>query len=327
MATLVTGGTGFVGSNIVKTLAQRGHEVVCFDLVAPDALMRKYVEPWAKQVSFIQGDILNMGDLERAAAQNNISKIVHAAVFTPSRGFGIEMERSRSIVDINIVGTANLLDLACGLSLERFLYVSSEAVYGEGRGTNEVEFEDAPLSPRNLYAVGKYASELLTRRYGELHGFQAVSTRLSYPYGPMERATGHRTRMSLFYQWTGNVVRGEPILVDDRTIARDYTHVADTAAGICAVLDAPSLSYDVYNVSVGCAIMLEEAIKALQGLRPSLQVVDNPSGATELGRPSTARGIRDATRLREDLRFKTSFDITSGLRDYLEWREAFSFRD
>ena len=327
MATLVTGGTGFVGSNIVKTLAQWGHEVVCFDVAAPDALVRSYVQPWEERVTFIQGDILNKGDLERVAAHHNITRIVHAAAFTPSRASNIETERSRSIVDINLVGTANLLDLARGLSLERFLYVSSEAVYGESPSPEELVHEDAVLYPRNIYAVTKYASELLTRRYGELHGFQTVSVRLSYPYGPMERVTGHRVRMSLFYEWTGNVVRGEPIEVDDRTIGHDYTYVADVAAGIRTVLDAPSLSYDAYNISVGRPITLDEVISALQELRPSLQVKDNPSREPGNSRSSAGRSVRDVTRIREDLGFKPSFDLTAGIRDYLEWREAFSFRD
>ena len=68
MATLVTGGAGFVGSNIVKGLAEAGHRVVCFDLTPADALLRDYLKPWAQNVTFVQGDILNVKDLEQAAA-------------------------------------------------------------------------------------------------------------------------------------------------------------------------------------------------------------------------------------------------------------------
>ena len=327
MATLVTGGTGFVGSNIVKALAERGHRVICFDLNAPDALFRKYLGPWAEKVTLLQGDILNIEDLHHAAAQHPIDKIVHAAVFTPSRASNLEMERSRDIVSINIEGTANLLDLARGVAVDRFLYVSSEAVYGEVPTGVDLVHEDAPLRPRNLYAISKYASELLTRRYGELHGFQTASVRLSYPYGPMERVTGHRTRMSLIYQWTGNVVRGEPIVVGDRTQARDYTFVGDVAAGICTVLDAPSLPHDVYNVSAGRPISLDEVIDALRKLRPSLQVVDAPSEKLPSPRLEAPQAVRDVSRIKEDLGFTPSYEIAAGLNAYLDWREASSFRD
>ena len=86
MATLVTGGAGFVGSNIVKGLAEAGHRVVCFDLTPADALLRDYLKPWAQNVTFVQGDILNVKDLEQAAAVQAIDKVVHAAVFTLPSG-------------------------------------------------------------------------------------------------------------------------------------------------------------------------------------------------------------------------------------------------
>ena len=326
MATLVTGGTGFVGSNIVKALAQRGHQVVCLDLIAPDALVRKFVEPWAERVTFVQGDILSKGDLERATSGHEVTKIVHAAVFTGQRP-DIEKDRSRSIVDINVVGTANLLDLAAGLPLERFLYVSTRAVYGEDHNTGEVLREDGLLLPRSLYATTKYFSELVTRRYGELHGFSSVSARLSSPYGPMERVTGHRAVMSLLYDWTGGAVRGEPILVGDRTLGRDYTYVADTAGGICAVLDAPSLSHDAYNISTGRWITLEEIITALQEARPSIRVVDGPAHEAGSALPGAERRVMDTSRLEGELGFTAGFDVRAGIRDYLQWREESGFRD
>jgi UDP-glucose 4-epimerase len=213
------------------------------------------------------------------------------------------------------------------LSLDRFLYVSSGSVYGEGRGAQEVLNEDTVLYPRSLYAATKYTSELLTRRYGELHGFPTVSVRLSSPYGPMERVTGHRAVMSAPYECTGNVVRGEPIRVGERSLGRDYTYVADTAAGICTVLDAPALSYEVYNVTSGVLVTLGDMVSTLQQLRPTVQVIEQPSKEYGNLRPGANRGTMDATRLSQDLGFTASHDIRSGMEDYLLWRESLPFHD
>ena len=166
MATLLTGGTGFVGSNTLKAPVQRGHEVVCLDMVPPNDMVKRYIEPWSSQITFVQGDITSAEDLQQLAS-HNITKIAHAAVFT---GILPEIETSQghSIVEINVMGTTNLLELARELSVERFVYVSSDSVYGEQPNSDEVLREDSPVYPRSLYAVTKYQSELLTRRYGEL---------------------------------------------------------------------------------------------------------------------------------------------------------------
>ena len=325
MATLVTGGTGFVGSNIVKTLAQRGHRVVCFDLVPPNDLLTRYIQPWADQVTFLQGDILAPGDLEQTG-DHNIDKIVHAAVFTgvlPE----VEVSRSRSIVDINVMGTTNLLELARRIKPQRFLYVSSGSVYGDRPEGEDVLREDAALHPHSLYESTKYVSELLTQRFGEMHGFQTCATRLSSPYGPMERVTGHRANQSVLKDLTGRIIRGEPIAVSDRGLGRDFTYVADIAAGISSVLDAPSPSHFAYNVSSGRWVSLGDIIDALQELRPGIQVMEASPGEDNDASYGGSRSRMDVSRLQNDIGFTAEYDLAAGLAAYLQWREEYDFRD
>ena len=323
MSTLVTGGTGFVGVNIVRELARAQHDVVSFDLNPPDQLTRDFLASESAQVSFVTGDMLDQAALSRLAQDYTIDRIVHAAVYTVNRT-ELETRRSRDVIDINITGTANLLEMARELSVSRFLYVSSGAVYGDARVSDQTFNEDDAPRPQNLYGITKLSSELLTRRYGELHGISTASARLSTPYGPMERVTGHRAVMSVFYHLIGQAAREEPLNAGAAAEGRDYTYVTDIADGVRAILDAPNLPHDLYNVTAGIWITPQEILAALGELVPSARLepgltADGPDVA------QTGRGPLSAQRLAQDLGWRSGFDLASGLTEYLDWRRNSGF--
>ena len=194
MATLVTGGTGFVGANIVRELARAGHEVVSYDIAPADALVRQFIAEWEGSITFAQGDIRDREAVAALAQGHGIDGIIHAATYTVNQR-ALEVERGRDVVGINVEGLVNVLELARIAGVRRVVYVSSGAAYGLAAGTDQTYSEGMPVAPDSMYGITKYAGELITRRYGELYGFQSVSVRLSTPYGPMERVTGHRAVM------------------------------------------------------------------------------------------------------------------------------------
>ena len=254
-------------------------------------------------------------------AGRNVTKIVHAAVFTAVRQ-DIERDRSRSIADINLAGTLNLLDLALTLSMDRFLYVSSGSVYGEGPGPGTAPSRGRyPLSthPVRLHQVCQRVANPQVRGAARVPDGEHTPQLTVRSHGAGDGSTG--AVMSVFYEWTRDAVRGDAIRVGDRSASRDYTYVADTAAAVSSVLDAPSLSYDVYNVAAGPAYTLDQIIQALKEARPSLKVIDDPAHEVRSLRPDSARGPMDVTRLFEDVPFAPSYDLAAGVREYLEWRE------
>ncbi len=326
MATLVTGGVGFVGANIVKELARAGHQVVCLDLNGPDLILEKFIGELGPRVSFVQADMLDRAAVERIGADHSIDKIVHAAVYTVNR-VELETQRSRDVIDINIEGTANLLELARTLRVDRFIYVSSGAVYGAASPADQTLNEETAPAPQNLYGITKYASELLTQLYGELHQLSTASLRLSTPYGPMERVTGHRAVMSVFYDWTGKAVRGEAIQPEDFDQGRDYTYVGDIADGIRTVLDAPAVPHSLYNVTSRVWLTYREILGQLTELSPTTRVMDVARGGTQAQNGPPSRGPLSGHRLVHDFNWTPKYDLKAGLAEYLKWRRDAPFLD
>ncbi len=323
MATLVTGGTGFVGANIVRDLARNGHDVVSFDINGPDQLLQHFVGDASSKITFVQGDIVDPASVERLGQEHQIDKIVHAAVYTVNRE-ALEIERSRDVIAINLEGTANLLELARTQRVKRFVYVSSGAAYGPALPGDQTLNEDTPPAPDFLYSITKYASEMITHRYGELHGLSTVSVRLSTPYGPMERVTGHRAVMSVFYDWTGRAVRGESINAEDMDQGRDYIYISDIADGIRTVLDAPSLPHGLYNLTTGIWLTFQQILDAVIELSPGTDVV---TPAPKPRGEGYSRGPLSGHRLFEDLGWTPKFDLKAGLADYIKWRQESGFLD
>ena len=324
MATLVTGGTGFVGANIVKDLAQNGHQVVSFDINGPDKLLQDFLGD-SPPVTFVQGDIVDRASVERLGQDHQIDKIVHAAVYTVNRE-ALEIERSRDVIAINLEGTANLLELARTQKTSRFIYVSSGAAYGSALPGDQTLNEETPPVPENLYGITKFASEMITRRYGQLHGLSTASVRLSTPYGPMERVTGHRAVMSVFHDWTGRAVRGESITAEDMDQGRDYIYIADIADGLRTVLDAQSLAHGLYNLTTGIWLTFQQILDAVTELSPDTQVV-TPSPKSKTEGESYSRGPLSGHRLFDDLGWTPKYDLKSGLADYIQWRKDSGFLD
>jgi nucleoside-diphosphate-sugar epimerase len=258
MRIFVTGGTGFVLSNVVRHLlrTQRDAHAVVLDSAAPSAIVESFFERFADRLQFVQGDVRDQALLRFLSGQGGFSHVVHGATVTHDA----QAERRDPVryIDVNLNGTVSVLEWQRAQpGLERLIHVSTGGVYGDPTSLSPVDIqpESGPFDPPELYAVSKYAAELVARRYGVLFRLPVCRIRLSDVFGPMERPTGARSAscMSLPYRMMRATIEHRPLRVSKETLdaAGDFLSAEDVAEAVARLLFAPSLSHDVFNIAAG----------------------------------------------------------------------------
>ncbi|MFC2105270.1 NAD-dependent epimerase/dehydratase family protein [Candidatus Bipolaricaulota bacterium] len=317
MAVLVTGGTGFVGSNIVGQLASQGREVIVLDVTAPDAQLEKFWANDRARIRFVRGDVSCVNDIEEAVQGTTVKDIVHAAhrpamPSDPSEGL-------QQLVRGSVLGTINMLDIARSLpSVERFVYISSANIYGPTPESTSI-VEDHPLEPITTYGDTKRASEALVR-YAAGDSFSGVILRLGWIYGPMERPSCSRARMSTIWEVCHLAARGDQIDINDVEAIRDWTYSGDVGRIVHAVLTAGHLKHLVYNVSGGVGYSTRTVLSLLKARFSDLSYTEvSDEQANVVINTSNRRGPLDISRLTKDVAVLPSHDLASGLDAYLTW--------
>jgi nucleoside-diphosphate-sugar epimerase len=333
MTVLVTGGNGFVMSNFTLHWVESdpSERVIVLDSAAPDQAARKFFSPVADRIRWIEASILEPRLWTGQIASDEITQIVHGATLTPhpyraDDGSTRDPEREgpRRILDVNIMGTAELLEWARSLgNLRRFLYVSTGSVYGD----SGPEKENAPLpeegyvDPTTLYGISKYASELIVRRYGRLFGLPVVSVRLSSVYGPMDRETSSRHVRCVPWLVTHLALSGEELRISAHDGVGDWIHAADVAEAIARLLRARSLRHPVYNVAHGRAETIQTLVDITAEKVAFTSRASSKEEANVVCDPDRRRGqwgAYDISRLRDELGW-TPAPLRQRMHDYIDW--------
>ncbi len=197
---LVTGASGFVGSNIVRYLVEKNHSVVATRRSSiPDPLLTDYLR---SGVEWVETDVYDRRTVLGLAESYSFDGVIHAAFMTPGSEEN-ETRRAMEIVDSNIGGTLNVLELARKAGVKRFVFVSSSGLYPSTGETTSSIGEDSPspyLNMTGLYHITKISCEKIVERYSQLYPVEATSMRLPVVYGPMERPTNSRVNMGSIHR-------------------------------------------------------------------------------------------------------------------------------
>jgi len=317
--TLVTGATGFLGPHLVWEAAAR-RPVVAVDRRMPDETVRAFLDrdpERADRVTWVQADVTDYGSFFHAVSGHAITRFVHAAAITPNAA--MEAAGMRETIGVNVLGTANALDLAREYGVRRMVVFSSSSVYAANDGSPLTE--DAPWRDTSTYAVSKQSIERLMAHAVHGYGMDVVAVRPAALFGPLERPTGAREAMSGIYDLMHAAIAGKEIRVhDDDGLTRDVTAASEVARAVVAILHAQELPHRVYNLGAGRGYTTPEILAALKTAVPDARYRFAPSDeATIFFGIGVRRGPLAMARFERDLGFALNDDLAAHLTVYRDW--------
>ena len=274
---VVTGGAGFIGSNLVERLLERGDQVVVIDNESANTHDEVYWNPNAMNV---KGDVTDFSLLKNACI--NADCIYHLAA---DISIQYSIENPTESYKNNVIGTLNVLEVARVLGIKKVVFSSTAAIYGS---TSEPCVETDRPDPLNPYSVSKLAGENLMKMYNDLYGIQTVSLRYFNVYGPRQAHKGQYAPVVGIFQ--KQKFEGKPLtIIGDGNQTRDFIHVADVAHANVMVSESDVVG--VFNVGSG----IEYSVNQIAML------TKNPHGTTTIpSREGEARrSLSDNTKLKD----------------------------
>lgn len=312
---LVTGGAGFIGSNLCEFLLNEGHQVVCLDNFAtgkPANIQQHLLNPYFK---LIVGDIRNPEDCRKAV--KGVDYVLHeAALGSVPRSIKDPVTTN----DVNISGFLNMLVAARDAGVKRFVYAASSSTYGDSASLPKVEdVIGKPLSP---YAVTKYVNELYADVFSRTYGMECIGLRYFNVFGRRQDPDGaYAAVIPLFVKLLMN--HQSPVINGDGEYSRDFTYIENVILmnKLALSVENKDAVNTVYNTAFGERTTLNQLVdclkKYLSEFDPEIANVEVLHGPSRLGDiPHSLASIEKAERL---LGYKPQFSMQEGLKEAVSW--------
>ena len=309
MRILVTGGAGFIGSNLVERLVADGHSVEVLDdfndFYSPQ-IKRGNLAAVAGRVAVHEVDIRDVDAVNRVVSGGKFDCIAHIAA---RAGVRPSITQPKLYIETNVTGTFNLLEAARNAGVKRFINASSSSVYGVLKTApfREDMCLNQTISP---YAATKLAAEQLCSNYSHLYGMRTTSLRFFTVYGPRQRPD------LAIHKFTKSILEGKPIdQFGDGSTGRDYTYIDDILQGVTACLTYEGPLSDVFNLGESQTTTLCELIAAIEtavGRKAIINRLPEQPGDVPLT-------FADITKSREKLGYRPTTKISQGIPKFVEW--------
>jgi len=303
MNIIVTGGGGFIGSNVVDALVKKGHKVAVVDDLSTGK--KENLNPNAQ---FFNIDLREKNALEEVFQNSKPEIIYHIAAQIDVRKSAADPAFDASV---NIIGSINLFELAVKYNVRRIIFSSTGgALYGEPE--NLPADENTLVAPLAPYGVSKYCTEQYLNYFKRMYGIERVILRYANVYGPRQDPLGEAGVIAIF---TGRILNGEnPIIYGDGTQTRDYIYVEDIVKANLLAMDG---NEGIYNIGTGIETSVNELVKMFSTvLNKDIKPVYEPPRKGEVQRIALY-----GTKANKELGFRPQFSLEEGLRKTIKWYE------
>ena len=306
----MTGGAGFIGSHIVERLVRKDLEVTVLDNLVSGRKENLSAYVGKKGFHFVKGDVRDTKLAQRLVKEVDVVFHLAAIIEVP-----LSIKDPKSVHDVNVNGTLNLLEAGLNSNLGRFILASSCAVYGDSRVTPQ--HEGLPSSPLSPYAASKASAEAYCKAFHEVYGLGTVSLRLFNVYGPRQMSGEYSGVIAKFVD---RLFRNEPpITHGDGEQTRDFTYVEDAVDAHILASSSKEAPGEVINIGTGLPTTINQLTETLmevmnmKRLRPDH---DEP----RLGDVEHSCG--DISKAKRVLGYQPKFSLKEGLRKFVEWRDS-----
>jgi len=312
---LITGGAGFIGSNLIEELLNRENTVVCLDNFATGK--RENLRKFQNNTNFrlIEGDIRNLDDCRKAT--QGVNFVLHqAALGSVPRSIKDPITSN----DVNVGGFLNMLVASRDAGVKRFVYAASSSTYGDSESMPKVEeVIGKPLSP---YAVTKYVNELYADVFSKTYGLETIGLRYFNVFGRKQDPNG--AYAAVIPKFVSQLMKGEsPVINGDGNFSRDFTYIDNVIqANLLSLVTTDEKAINtVYNVAFGDRNTLNDLMfylkKYLSEFDSKIADIEVVYGAKRAGDiPHSHASIEKA---KNNLNYNPQFSLQSGLKEAVKW--------
>lgn len=299
MRFLVTGGAGFIGSNLVTKLVEIGHDVVVIDDLSSGDI--KNLQPVIDKIKFVQGSILDLNLLK--SEFSGIDYVLHmAAIPSVPKSVDYPLETNEA----NVTGTLNVLLASKDSGVKRVVYAASSSRYGDS--PEDIKTEKLPVKPLSPYALQKLTGEEYCKLFNDIYGLETVATIFFNVFGPNQNPDSPYS--AVIPKFIKLMLAGErPIIYGDGQTSRDFTYVDNNVEAVIAAATAEGISGQSINIALGRSISLIELIEKINkilGTNIEPQFEDFRTGDVK-------HSLADISLAKQVLNYQVIVDFDSGL--------------